>query len=716
MPGTNDTVTATYDALGRTQTKTDESGYTLTFEHDDLDRLTKIIHPDGSFSQFTYDRLDMVDLRDRAGRHTLFEFDSMRQMKKKTDPLGRVTLFDWCRCGQIKSLTDPMGRTTSWLTDVQGRNIAKQYADGSQVQYFYENASSRVRQVIDEKGQVSQFTYNRDDTLNSVTYANAVIPTPGVSYTYDPNYQRQTSMTDSTGTTLYSYHPVTANPGLGANQLASVDGPLPDDTITYEYDELGRRISTAINGVASRRTYDGAGRVIHETNALGAFTFAYDGASVRLLTSVFPNGLVVERGYGGNLQDRKLQRITHRIGATPISEFLYDRDHLADRITTWSQQGGVQPPDLHTFGYDSADQLLSATVTNSGTLINTFAYSYDPLGNRLTEQVGASNYTATYNALNQISTTTALGASRTNEWDAQDRLVAINAGNQRTEFTYDGTDRMVSVRQLTNGSETSFRRFVWCDNVICEERDAVGSVTKRFFDQGMKVESGPVAGSYYYTRDHLGSVRELTDGNGSLRARYTYDPYGRRTRLSGDFETDIGFAGMLWAGEAALAIARFRAYNPELGRWLSRDPLDEAEVAEGPNLYAYVGGNPVNLFDPLGLKKCCQDEADRLKKADQALADYCRQVFQIAFEICDAAYRNNPRTAPKECEKEKKRALALCDAADISILRGPRDDYHACLKKPCKTRMCEDLGKRVSYPRFFPNGYGFADSPWPDFE
>ena len=50
--------------------------------------------------------------------------------------------------------------------------------------------------------------------------------------------------------------------------------------------------------------------------------------------------------------------------------------------------------------------------------------------------------------------------------------------------------RMVSIRQLTNGSEVSFRRFVWCGDEICEERDAAGAVTKRFFRKGMKVESG----------------------------------------------------------------------------------------------------------------------------------------------------------------------------------------------------------------------------------
>ncbi len=125
-------------------------------------------------------------------------------------------------------------------------------------------------------------------------------------------------------------------------------------------------------------------------------------------------------------------------------------------------------------------------------------------------------------------------------------------------------------------------------------------VTKRFFAQGVKLETGPKAGTYYYTRDHLGSIRELTDAGGNVRARYAYDPYGRRTKVSGDVDADFGFAGMFWSSEASLALTHFRAYDPELGRWLSRDPLRNAELREGPNLYAYVRNNPVNLIDPSG--------------------------------------------------------------------------------------------------------------------
>lgn len=601
LPGTNDVSTMTYDAFGRVRTATDVSGYTLTLDYDSLDWLTRITYPDSSFEQITYDRLDPVVFRDRAGRQTLFNYDRLRQLTQITDPLGRATRLEWCRCGAMKSLTDPLGRTTSWLTDVQGRRIGQRYSDGSQVTYSYENAISRLRQVVGEKQESTLYTYNSDDTLKSIVYANAAVPTPGVTFTYDPDYERITSVTDGIGITTYSYNPITDIPVLGAGRLESVAGPLSNEVITYSYDELGRRVSTSINGVAAAFSYDQLWRVVSITNALGSFTYGYDGNSRRLASESYPNGMSLALSYGGSLQDFRIQQIAYAVGATPLSQFNYGWDISRRRITTWSQQVGAQSPNVNSFGYDDAGQLLSAAVTNSGSRISTYSYTYDPAGNRLSEQVGANSYTATYNTLNQISTTSAPGSSRTNEWDAADRLVAVNSGNRRTEFTYDGDSRIVGIRQLVNGSEVSRRQFVWSGLALCEERNAAGAVTKRFFGQGMKVESGPNAGRYFYTGDHLGSIRELTDGSGTVRARYTYDPWGRRTRLAGDMDTDFGFAGMFWSVEGDLSLTHFRAYDPELGRWLARDPLRNAEVMEGPNLYAYAANDPVNLVDPLGL-------------------------------------------------------------------------------------------------------------------
>ncbi len=103
----------------------------------------------------------------------------------------------------------------------------------------------------------------------------------------------------------------------------------------------------------------------------------------------------------------------------------------------------------------------------------------------------------------------------------------------------------------------------------------------------------------YRSQDHLGSVRELVDSSGKVRAAYRYSVYGRRSKVAGDLEADWGFAG-LWHHEASgLELATYRAYDATRGRWLSRDPIGEAG---GLNLLAYCGGDPINHADPMGLE------------------------------------------------------------------------------------------------------------------
>jgi RHS repeat-associated protein len=718
--GTNDVATATYDAYGRTRTRTDVSGYTLIFDYDALDRITRITHPDSTFEQITYNRLQPSVIQDRAGRQTLLQYDALGQLIQRTDPLGRVTRFQWCSCGDIKSLTDPMGRTTTWHKDLQDRLIAKQFGDRSQITYTYENTTSRLREVQDEKLQFTSYDYNLDNTVRAIGYANTATLTPGVNFTYDPDYPRLTSMTDGTGTTLYQYVPITTTPALGAGKLTSETDPLPISTITYSYDELGRRVSTAINGVASTLTFDAAGRVTGETNALGSFSYVYDGASGRIILEAFPNGQTTSRAYFDKVGDFTLQRITYAAGAIPVSQFQYEHDLPANRITTWSQQAAALAPDVYTFGYDNANQLLSALVTNSGARVTAFAYSYDPAGNRLTEQVGGAVNAAAYNALNQEASVTGAGASQTNEWDASDRLVAVNSPSQRTEFAYDGINRLASIRLLTNGVQASMRRFVWSGDRVGEERDAAGTRTKQYFEQGMRLESGANAGNYYYTRDHLRSIRELTDSGGNVRARYAYDPYGRPTRLAGDLQADFGFAGMLWSAEAGLALTRFRAYDANVGRWLSRDPLGNAEVEEGPNLYLYVANNPINRTDPLGLfgdtghiptppsaPDCCAAEEAAVDKLLHEIytTGRCGRAQRQADAACQDAYANRNPNAYWICSQARLHASDVCEGiiGDNAALQNALEALERCRAKPCK-KSCSP--PPAPQPHFDPYGYG----------
>ncbi len=698
-PVTGATTTYTYDALNRVRTTTDPDGYTLTADYDSLDRPVRVTYPDGTYEETTYDKLDRASRRDRAGRITRYYYDAMRRLTATRDPAGRVIRQEWCPCGALDALVDANGHRTSWVRDLQGRVIGEVRADAvTTTTYTYGPSSGRLLTMTDSKGQTTTYAYGLDDELASSTYTNAVVTTPSVSYTMDPLYNRVSTMSDGTGVTTYTYHAVGE---LGASQIASVDGPLTDDTITYSYDELGRVTSRAIDGVQVAWVFDALGRVTSETNVLGTFGYTYDGVTTRLASVSYPNGQTSEYAYFPNAQDRRLQSIHHKYpGGATLSKFDYTYD-VVGNILTWRQQADSNAV-VWQYGYDRADQLTAAikqSATPSPTVLKRYAYAYDPAGNRTAEQIDDQVTGANFDSLNHLvsqqpagpivvsgtvsepATVTVQGVpavvtpdnrftssplvgtgtntitivatdpsgnvassqyevdslgtgrtftldangdltgdgTRSFEWDARDQLVAVVFGTHRSEFAYDGLKRRVRIVERENGVIQSETKVLWCDEQICEERAVDGlAVARRVFGLGEQVGTA----SHYFTADHLGSVGEVVDNSGTVLTRFVYDPWGRQAVTMGTDLTTIGFTGHRRAF-GGLWLTLHRAYDQELGRWLTEDPLG---VQDGPNLYAYVRGRVISAWDPLGLQatggggvSCCAELQARRRRVHDIL-------------------------------------------------------------------------------------------------
>jgi len=369
-----------YDGYGRVYTLTESDGYALTTDYDNLDRPTRRTYPDGTYEETLYTHLDATDTRDRLGRWTHFLYDNQRRLLLMRDPLGRTVTQQWCSCGVLDKLIDANGNATRWERDAAGRTIKEIRADNSQTLFAYENTTSRLKRRTDPKGQYRDVTYFNDNNVQQISYPNASPATPSVSFTYDPIYDRPSTMVDGTGTTGYTYHPVTTGGTLGAGQLATVDGPLSNDTISYTYDEVGRVLSRSINAVAATQTYDVLGRTDSVTNVLGSFNYAYVNQTSRLQSVSFPNGQTTTYSYFSNSGDRRLQQIlNHKTGGITISKFDYTYD-AAGNITTWTQQVDSDPAKAYDLTYDRADQLIGATWRTTGatpSILKRYGYAYD---------------------------------------------------------------------------------------------------------------------------------------------------------------------------------------------------------------------------------------------------------------------------------------------------------------------------------------------------
>jgi len=309
----------------------------------------------------------------------------------------------------------------------------------------------------------------------------------------------------------------------------------------------------------------------------------------------------------------------------------------------------------HRYTYDNLYRLTEVIYPNGSKT----TYTYDPVGNRLT----MNDITYTYNEADQLLK----AGNTTYSYDNDGNLIEKIDSSGTTTYTYDFENRLVEITFPDGGTNTfgycPFGKRVWKKNKsgtttfyfydtadILAEYDTFGNLKARYtfgrgIDNPISVRIGTQ--SYFYHFDALGSVISLTDSNKTQVASYSYDAFGKPSTMDygpSTMDNPFLFTSREYEPESGLYFYRARYYDPEIGRFISTDPILRPStcprcptgatfpmkgagllsyrgvinrIIQAPwrlHFYVYVQNNPINLIDPRGLWEMIGDEASEWYK------------------------------------------------------------------------------------------------------
>ena len=170
-------------------------------------------------------------------------------------------------------------------------------------------------------------------------------------------------------------------------------------------------------------------------------------------------------------------------------------------------------------------------------------------------------------------------------WDGESsrKFIVVKFLEKYLSFAYDGY-KLIEERNALD-SNVAVRKYVW-------QPEAVGQ------DVPLSMTDVVTAKNYTYTLDANKNVSDLTDAQGNVVAHYEYSPFGTHTATGSYTGNPFRFSSEVFDSETGLIYYNYRYYNPNLGRWINRDPIEEQG---GWNLYVMIGNNVNNKMDKCGL-------------------------------------------------------------------------------------------------------------------
>lgn len=588
---------------------TDPNGNTWSFAYDEIGELVTVTDPLGNITQRSYDwNRNLISLTDALGHVTSYGYNEAGQLTEIINADGGRIHYSYNDLGRISTLADPNGNVTNFGYDAVGRLISETDPLGRETGYSYDKVHNLTKKIT-ANGHEIRYSY---DALNRLT--GRTTPEQMYVFEYD-SLSRLTAASNASSLLNFSYD--SAGQLLGT--LTTQDSR--PTTVSYSYDAAGRRMTRTDPTGVTRYGYDKAGRLTSITDrAQNNFSIMYDKAG-RRTSLTCPGGL--ERTYRYDSANRLIGLI-NKVNGVQVAPFSYEYDRAGNRMKLTDAYGE------HSATYDAVYRLLSLTnsvITNpQGEVISlNESFSYDLTGNRLTQTkpdgsivayshnelnqmtAGTNGLSLSYDANGNVVSKTEDDITWTYTWNSENQLTqAASSDGQYSVFEYDTLGRKIS--EASNGITTSWVYDGY--DILLEHQN--GLPTNRYthgpwIDEPLEITDLVASRNYYYHSDALGSIAAITDGTGSVVESYRHSSYGVPI-IYDDDGLEIGgssignrylFAGREYDQETSLCHYLYRERDPNIGNFLSKDPLGSDG---GLNLYSYTSNNPINWIDRWGLK------------------------------------------------------------------------------------------------------------------
>jgi RHS repeat-associated protein len=532
-----------YDGTGRLTGIAAPNGQTVAMSLDAVGRLTEKVWPDGARSTYAWHpEGSLASVTHAAGSRVLFAqhfgFDDWgnRNSSTETHDLTAISRsYTYDARDRLKTETTN-GVTRSFGFDVFGNRTSR--TEGSSTTNYLFDAAHQLKEI--QGGASGRLVYDRNGNLKKYCSGGA-----------------SGSESDCTGTDVLTL----AWDGL--NQL--IEASRAGSTETYAYDDNGRRIRKSAGGSSTHYQYDGPDILAEFSNPAGA-----------------PTALYVH----GAGMDEPLMRLTGDVGAPQAQVAYYAQDGVGSVVATFGEpeasvnlarEAGVSIAQGAGGAYTVGGVTSNPATLNNGETRASGGHWTVTSGRTLDIQLAGSRSVSEVVLIGNPGTVDDAAPSETSTW-------ASNSQFDTSTYTV----------QTWSGSawQTVASRSGNTKHIV---RLAFAPVTT----DRIRVIPVDDASNGQTANDNLVSLTEIEvrspAGAGQIRTQ-RFDAWGRLEQAAGSVPT-YGYTGRE-PDATGLIHYRARYYHPELGRFVSKDPLG---LSAGINPYAYADGNPVLFNDPDGL-------------------------------------------------------------------------------------------------------------------